>query len=1005
MKYLSGLSKVWVCLLVLLMVSCGGGGGSSGAADDSGSGAGSGSGDGTGSGDGAGSGSEPNDAALAVNCTALAAVNFDRYSGISGFSDATTDNKLGKSALQVAQPLATAAAIEVYQGADANVIFKINAMQESDGESTYALRVNGVLLGEQQNSRIHGTSIADYSLENHLMNNRFYALKAGDEIQVEFNNASNGLVVEGDSTATSRGRWHSLEICTDGDALVLEPEEPVTGSCTITGELNRFGRVELLCQGLAASEADASTFTDHRFNVTFTQGTKIYRVPGHFAADANAADSGAVAGDKWRAYFMPPTVGDWQYQVSFRSGSNIAVSTNDSAGTPVGALDGKSGNFSVGNIAATLPDMRARGLLTHQQGERYLRFSGDKTVFVQAGLDSPENIFGYSEFDNTSKYFTASSCKGLLHDFAPHESDWLPGDPTWNSGKGKSLIGLINYLSGRGVNSVYIMANTVQGDGCDAHPWVTYNQDGSEKTFDVSKLDQWERVLRFIEHKGMLIHLVTQETENDQLLNGGELGLERKLYYRELISRFAHHPALQWNLGEENSNTLAQQKSFADFFKQTDPYKHAVLMHTYPDEHNLYEGLLGYGAFDGPTLQFGNIPNSATNLNNVYETAKTWLQKSTEAGKPWVVTFTEASGANAPRPNTTVDKTQRVFWMWASAMSGGAGYEWYLKNDGAGHAYDLAVENLREFDQYWEQSGYFAKFFRDIVQRELGVELQDLISDNGLTSTDSDWVLADPGKAYIVFLRDGGTTNITLPDNKVYQILWFNPRTGVRHDGDLIQGPGQRPIGTAPNEMSEDWAVLITPSNETSLPWVGYEETDGLVVMEAENTTSPLGLWTKLTDISSYTGTGYLQFNGNEVELGPANSPLTYQFKVNTPGNYYLHVRAARETVDGRTDVANDGYIRLEGDYESGSRTPLNYLMTDSKYFGGNHMAFVWATGDRLDRDHEKWPVVYSLKAGEIYTFTLSGRSKLFKVDRIVFRHESVASNVAQALTNEETRN
>jgi len=29
--------------------------------------------------------------------------------------------------------------------------------------------------------------------------------------------------------------------------------------------------------------------------------------------------------------------------------------------------------------------------------------------------------------------------------------------------------------------------------------------------------------------------------ENDQLLDGGELGNERKLYYRELIARFSHH--------------------------------------------------------------------------------------------------------------------------------------------------------------------------------------------------------------------------------------------------------------------------------------------------------------------------------------------------------------------------------------------------------------------------------------------------------------------------------
>jgi hypothetical protein len=35
------------------------------------------------------------------------------------------------------------------------------------------------------------------------------------------------------------------------------------------------------------------------------------------------------------------------------------------------------------------------------------------------------------------------------------------------------------------------------------------------------------------------VHLSLQE--NDQMLNNGALGDERKLYYRELIARFSHH--------------------------------------------------------------------------------------------------------------------------------------------------------------------------------------------------------------------------------------------------------------------------------------------------------------------------------------------------------------------------------------------------------------------------------------------------------------------------------
>jgi hypothetical protein len=59
-------------------------------------------------------------------------------------------------------------------------------------------------------------------------------------------------------------------------------------------------------------------------------------------------------------------------------------------------------------------------------------------------------------------------------------------------------------------------------------------------------------------------------------LDGGSLGLERKLYYRELIARFSHHLALNWNLGEENTNTDSQLKEFSNYFEQIDPYGHLV---------------------------------------------------------------------------------------------------------------------------------------------------------------------------------------------------------------------------------------------------------------------------------------------------------------------------------------------------------------------------------------------------------------------------------------------
>ncbi|MBX2848703.1 MAG: discoidin domain-containing protein [Acidiferrobacterales bacterium] len=788
------------------------------------------------------------------------------------------------------------------------------------------------------------------------------------------------------------------------------------GECEILGDLEQWHRVELLCEGPSMSESNDSTFTDYRFNVTFSNRGESFTVPGHFAADGNAADTNSVSGNKWRAYFSPPTTGVWTYNISFRSGSNIALST--SSGSSVSGIDNTTGSFTIDESTATGTDMRKRGLLKHNDNERYLRFA-DGSIFIEGGMGSPENIFGYSEFDNTSKQSNVSSCKGILHDFDDHESDWNNGDPTWDGGKGKSLIGLVNYIASHGVNSAYIMMNTVSGDGCDAHPWSSYNSSGTVKSFDVSKLDQWERVLGHMTENGIMIHAMLQETENENLLNNGELGNERKLYYRELISRFGHHPALQWNIGEENRNTDVQRKAYTDYIKQVDPYDHMIKMHTYPHEIDEYYGLLGHDTFDGATIQRSGISSDAdTDGDGVYGMATEWLNRSADEGQQWVVTFTEASGNDAPTPYDEVTSLQRVYWMWASAMSGGGGFAWYLKSgSNAGHAYDLAVEDMREFDEYWEQSGYFVSFFRDTVQSVYGIDLQDFEQDNGATSTSSDWVLSDGGSAYIVYLREGGSTNINVPNGSTYRVLWFNPRTGQYTQGATFTGPGNESIGNPPSETSSDWVVLVAPEPENSGAGTDYVERNGLVVIQAENTKSDLGDWDLKTDVSGYTGSSYIEFSGNTPINGDPGSPLEYSFSVSKSGLYHLHMYVAREElfIDGewRSDVANDGYVRLDGNYGAGQNVgnshgddaPLESLQEDTKFFGGDDNQFAWAYGNRLDLggENNKRIAVYALQAGESYTFVMHGRSQLFKVDRIVFRHEDVAVNTAQSLSLSET--
>ena len=199
-----------------------------------------------------------------------------------------------------------------------------------------------------------------------------------------------------------------------------------------------------------------------------------------------------------------------------------------------------------------------------------------------------------------------------------------------------------------------------------------------------------------------------------------------------------------------------------------------------------------------------------------------------------------------------------------------------------------------------------------------------------------------------------------------------------------------------------------------------YNESGGLVVMEMENTPSSLGLWQQQSSLSGYSGSGYLQFLGNTFETGPATSPLEYSFKINQAGLYYLHLHCAKETHDGRTDVANDCYVRVEGNYNAGpppytshgDNASLALLQSNTKYFGGATNSWKWENGQNssggngnLDPGGEsnKRVAVYDFKAGQTYKLVVSGRSKFFRINRIVFRHATTSASTAQNLSTPES--
>ncbi len=567
--------------------------------------------------------------------------------------------------------------------------------------------------------------------------------------------------------------------------------------------------VTLTFDGPAASEtAQPNPFLDYRLNVTFSHNGKDYVVPGYYAADGNAGQTSQAAGNKWRVHFIPDLEGRWTYRASFRTGADIALSADPNAGVPLGP-DGVTGNIIVKPTDKLSPDFRAKGLLRYQ-GHRYLRFAGTGEYFIKGGADSPENFLAYADFDDT--YDTADlKRKGeaagdvFIHHYEPHIQDWRSGDPTWRDGKGKGIIGALNYLAAKGMNSVYFMTYNIDGgDGKDVWPWT---EPTTKVRFDCSKLDQWEIVFSHMDKLGLMLHVVTQETENDQGIDGGELGRERKLYYRELIARFGHHLALVWNLGEENTNTDAQRKAFAKYIRDLDPYDHPIVCHTFPGQYDqVYESLLGYPYFEGPSLQTNDTHN---------QTIK-WIDRSKEAGRPWFVCLDEIgpahTGVKPDNDDYRHDNVRRQH-LWGNLMAGGAGVEWYFGYRFAHN--DLNCETWRSREQMWDLTRYALEFFHS----QLPYAKMD--HHDELTSAQDDYCLAQPGTCYAIYLPSGGSTDLDLGDTtQAFTIRWFDPRRGgpMRIGSTaLATGPGIINIGQAPDSTDKDWVVLIQRSSPEQL--------------------------------------------------------------------------------------------------------------------------------------------------------------------------------------------
>jgi uncharacterized protein DUF5060 len=572
-------------------------------------------------------------------------------------------------------------------------------------------------------------------------------------------------------------------------------------------------------------------FLDHRLTLTFTHAASGAErvVQGFFAADGAAADTGAVEGNRWRARFAPDLTGRWDWRADFRRGPGIALQPTEPGVAADERIDEAFGSVRIAAADPAAPGFLAQGFLRYDDSP-WFRFAGSQALFLKNGAGGPENFLAYHEFDGTSGYApnTCLPAPERLHRYETHLADFT-GDAvdlahTWGPGlRGQAILGAINYLASAGVNSLYFLTDGVLGDGRDVWPWV---QPFDKLHFDVSKLDQWERVFAHMSARGLQIQLVFEEQENDQLpVNAGGLGvgltLERRLYYREMVARFAHHPAVHWVVGDESNyfDEVETMKSFAAELRALDPYRHPIAFHS---KHPCY----GDGCaepFPSPVVQYAPYFDSPDFDSSAFQTAPGAYNSSTiqlrvaqASTRKWAH-FGDEQSLNAIPSNRTLNRTKA---LWGNLMAGGAGIAWYPGNDADQYPpgvdycdyFDLSVEDFRLLDAYYAETSHALAIFHG------SLPFTEMVASNGLASPSgpTDYVLFRPADAglgtkdvYALYRGTGSAATLTLGPGE-HTVEWHDPRTGA---GPLaapsLTGPGAVTLPPPAQGPGLDWLAIV----------------------------------------------------------------------------------------------------------------------------------------------------------------------------------------------------
>jgi len=519
------------------------------------------------------------------------------------------------------------------------------------------------------------------------------------------------------------------------------PSTNSTGAKNL-GSLGSFQQDSKIEITLSPEEAGALSSSGNPFeigvNVAFTGPSgQTYVVPAFFDGDG----AGGQEGNVWKVRFFAESPGEWTFQsksdVSQLDGFTGEFEVEEAAGCQAGASSGAQSLACLGTL--------------QYAGGHYLRFkNGD--YWIKGGVDDPENFLG-------------------------------DAFGSWNAKKDA-----VDFLSSKGVNSIYVITNNIDGDRNDTWPWLgdtpgEAKQNSNE--FDVARLQLWEDFFTYAESKGVVLNIILND---DSAWNG----YNHDLYFKEMVARFGHHPGLIWNLGEEANEIYTDQEqiNLAKKLRSLDSYGHPITVHRVDPWP-----FLGDPNFDLTSLQpmNGALDFSTANIRDQNGVVITHREESAAACRPIAVMIDELPGVETVNDSTRYKMRSAVLYP---IFFGGGSFELHYR-DAYGPGGNVTIQDL-------------APMLEDMTRARQFVEnlpFNEMRPCNELLSNDDQYCFGKGGDVYTIYLPQGGQVTIDLSGvGGNFDGSWFDPRTGATSDAGSITGGGSRSLTPS---GGQDWVLLL----------------------------------------------------------------------------------------------------------------------------------------------------------------------------------------------------